>query len=229
MASPARAEQGVAGVRPAEPIALGDPRLREVYRQVYVSLELPAEARSSVIGITSAIGGEGRTTVACGLAETLARDLSVPVSLVEVDFERPALALHFDIAPAPGLCEVLRGEYGLAEVARPVGPNLMVVTAGHVGPHPARLLHQLATHNPLDGPDSLAGVVILDLPPLVNQSWSALAAGIADAVVLVVRAGVTPAGVVREAIARLDARPQGVILNSPRPSRFARLFGRAGS
>lgn len=61
--------------------------------------------------------------------------------------------------------------------------------------------------------------MILDLPPIINHSYSTLAASVADAVVLVVRAGVTPADVVREAIARLEDRPpQGVVFNGPRSS-----------
>jgi Mrp family chromosome partitioning ATPase len=68
----------------------------------------------------------------------------------------------------------------------------------------------------LHGPDR---IVILDLPPLINHSYSPLAASIADAIVLVVRAGVTPIDVVREAIARLEDRPpSGVVFNAPRSS-----------
>src|SRR5437868_10349891 len=60
--------------------------------------------------ISSAISGEGRTTIALGLAQTFASDLDVPSLLVEADLERPALAPRLGIAPGPGLCEVLRGE-----------------------------------------------------------------------------------------------------------------------
>ena len=192
-------------------------RLRELYRQVYVSLTLPSNARTVVIGVTSAISGEGRTTVALGLAETLAIDLDVPITLIEVDLDRPALAPRFGIAPTPGLCEVLRDECRLDEVIRAVSEKLSVVTTGTVGPDCARLLRQLPAREPFHGPHAPDGVIILDLPPIINHSYSALAASVADAVVLVVRAGVTPTNVVREAIARLEDRPpQGVVLNAPR-------------
>ncbi len=187
----------------------------EAFRQIYVSLVLSRDAQRKVIGVTSAISGEGRTTVALGLAQTLSADLDAPVTLIEVDFDRPVLARHFDIAVAPGLCEVLRGEYQLDEVVRPVADRLSVVTAGAVGPDAARLLRQLSIQDPMHEGTGLTGIVILDLPPLMTHSYSALAAGIADAVVLVLRAGVTPADVVRDAIARLDEPPQGVVLNAP--------------
>ncbi len=189
----------------------------EAYRQIYVGLALPVDVQPVIIGVTSAIGGEGRTTVALGLALTLAADLDVPVSLVEVDLDRPALARQFDIALAPGLSEVLRGEYRLDEVLRPVSENLSVVTAGAVGPDSARLLRQVPVLDPFHETPDLRGVVVLDLPPLMNQSYAVRAADAADAVVLVVRAGVTPYDVVREAIARCEDRPpQGIVLNGPR-------------
>jgi non-specific protein-tyrosine kinase len=191
--------------------------LSEIYRQLYVSLDLPHNAHPLVIGVTSAISGEGRTTVALGLAQTLAADLDTPITLVEVDLERPSLALHFGVAPSPGLCEVLRGECGFDEVMRAVSEDLSVVTAGTVGPDSARLLHQLPARDPFHGTEAPQGLVILDLPPVINHSYSSLAASVADAVVLVVRAGVTPSDVVQEAIARLENRPpQGVVFNAPR-------------
>lgn len=191
----------------------------EMYRQIYVSLSLPKATRSVVIGITSAISGEGRTTVALGLAQTLAADVDEPVTLVEVDLERPWLAPHFGIAPTPGLCEVLRGECQITEVLYSVSSNLSIVPTGSVGPDSARLLRQLPIHDPFHTPQAPAGILILDLPPIINHSYSPLAASAADAIVLVIRAGVTPIDVVREAIARLeDKAPQGVVFNAPRSS-----------
>lgn len=210
------------GVRASNPILLphaNDVHESELYRQVYVGLDLPSNVQPIVIGVTSAISGEGRTTIALGLAQTLAVDLDVPVTLVEADIERPSLAIHFDIAPAPGLCEMLRGEYQIDEVMRPLSRNLSVISTGCASSDSARLLRQLAIQDPFHASTVLNGVVILDLPPLINHSYSPLVASIADAIVLVVRARVTPLEVVREAIARLEDRPpQGVVFNAPRSS-----------
>lgn len=191
----------------------------ECYRQVYVGLSLPQDLRQVVIGVTSAISGEGRTTAAVGLAQTLAADLDVAVTLAEVDFERPNLAACFSLTPAPGMSEILRDATEMEAVARLVSPNLSVVTAGTVGSDSARLLRQLAIHDPFHQVDGPPGVVILDLPPIINSSYASLAASVADALILVVRAGVTPLAVVREAITRLGDRPiKGVIFNGPRTS-----------
>ncbi len=188
----------------------------EAYRQIYISLDVPPHASPFVIGITSAIRGEGRTTVARHLAETLTGALDVPISLIEVDIERPSLAAHYGLTPAPGLCDVLRGACRFDEVFHAIDGNLSLVTAGTPGPDTMRLLRKLALDEPFREAD---GVISLDLPPLLNPSYSVLAAGMADVILLVVRAGVTPANIVHEAIARLkDRPPQGVVLNGVRSS-----------
>lgn len=190
----------------------------EIYRQVFVSLDL-AEDIEPVIGITSAISGEGRTTIALGLASTLSADLGTRVVLVEVDLERPTLAHRSGLPPAPGLADVLRAGGRLSDVMHPVGENLLVVPAGTVESDASRLLHQLPVRDPFHSHHLGPCVTILDLPPIMNHSYSPLVARMTDALLLVVRAGVTPADVVREAIVRLeDQPPRGVVLNGIRPA-----------
>jgi len=196
-----------------------DPRDPEIYRLIYAGLRLPPQAPVVVIGITSAIRGEGRSTIARLMAQTLSKELGVQVTLVEADIEHPALLAESQGgAPPPGLSSVLREEHQLDEVISRWSaqyPDLYAIPAGHAGQDAARLLRRLGTHDPFRGPGGLRGIVILDLPPLISGSYGAVAAEVADAIVLVVRAGVTHTDTVREAVARLgDRPPQGVVLNA---------------
>jgi protein-tyrosine kinase len=191
----------------------------EIFRRVYVSLDLP-EDRGPVIGITSSIAGEGRTTIATALARTLASDLDKMVLLVDASFAQPSQAMHLNPMASAGLSAVLRGEATLTEVMHRVSERLFVVTGGNPGSDSARLLRQLSDHDPFQQVRGLGAVTILDLPPLLSHSYSSLAAAATDALVLVIRAGVTPATAVREAIERLGERPlQGAILNAERSAR----------
>jgi len=195
-----------------------DARDPEIYRMIYGGLKLPRQAPVVIIGITSAIRGEGRTTIARLMAQVLSKEVDTSVTLVEADIEHPTLLRPSSPGgPRGGLMSVLREEHQLHEV---IGrwsaefPNLYVIPGGHVADDGARLLRRLGTHDPFRGPGGLKGLVILDLPPLVDGSCGAIAAEVADATVLVVRAGVTHSATVREAIARLGERPpQGVVLN----------------
>ena len=73
----------------------------EMYRELYVSLGV-AETAGCVIGVTSSTRGEGRTTVALGLASTLAGDLDCDVLLVDADLDNPSLAHELGIPASAG-------------------------------------------------------------------------------------------------------------------------------
>lgn len=195
------------------------PSLEERFRQLFVSLDLPLEPYP-IIGVTSSVRGEGRTTVALGLARTLAHDLDEPVVLIEADLEQPSLAQKLEIPNSPGLVDVLEGTSRLESLLHPAEENLFVVPAGNASAADAgRLLRRLPEVAPFDSRVSLPGVVVMDLPPIVNSSYAAIAASASDAVVLVVGAGATPIHVVREAVSRLqDKPPAGIVLNGTHTS-----------
>lgn len=188
-----------------------------IYRQLYASLEVLSPEGNQVIGVTSAIGGEGTSAVALGLAQTLAQDLDSAVALVEANFARPSLARRLALPPSPGLAGVLRGEQRIGDVLIPASHNLYVVGAGDAQSSSGNLLyqlmHQLAVTPPFGGSHGLDGLIILDLPPILSHGYSRLVARLMDALLLVVRAGVTPANVVQEALRTLENPPRGVVLN----------------
>ncbi len=85
---------------------------------------------SRVVLVTSAIAGEGKTSLATQLAMSLARNNRRTV-LVDFDLRRPAFDGVFGLPLEPGVCEALRGESDVVEVVRETGAeNLFVVTAG---------------------------------------------------------------------------------------------------
>ena len=83
-----------------------------------------------VIMVSSAAGGEGKTTLATQLALSLARAGRRTV-LVDFDLRRPAFDEVFGLPLAPGVCEVLRQENEVSALVHEVATeNLAVVTAG---------------------------------------------------------------------------------------------------
>ena len=189
----------------------------EAYRKLFASLKIAEGQGAKVIGVTSAVGGEGRTTTSLGLAETLNLDLDVPVTLVELDLRQPVLAAYFGFAGAPGIGEVLRGECDIVDALKPVSDTYSVIPAGTIRADSPYLYRRVANLDIFHGPALPCGITILDLPPIMGTSYLPLVAETLDALVLVVRAGVTPARVVRSALARLPAHPQaGVVLTACR-------------
>jgi polysaccharide biosynthesis transport protein len=83
-----------------------------------------------VLLVTSAVGGEGKTSLASHLATSLARSGQRTV-LIDGDLRRPMVHHLYDQPPGPGFCELLRGELGPDEVIRPTAlSNLWVISAG---------------------------------------------------------------------------------------------------
>ena len=83
-----------------------------------------------VIMVSSATGGEGKTTLATQLALSLARTGRRTV-LVDFDLRRPAFDEVFGVPLSPGISETLRHEANIADLPHPSGTdNLDVVTAG---------------------------------------------------------------------------------------------------
>ena len=84
-----------------------------------------------VIMVTSACGGEGKTSVASQLAASLARAWRKTL-LIDGDLRSPAAHKVFDLPREPGLSEVLRGEVSVEDAIRAssVG-RLWVLPAGH--------------------------------------------------------------------------------------------------
>lgn len=193
--------------------------LLEHFRRIYLSLQT-AESRDvpPAIGITSAVGGEGRTTVATGVAAAMAADLDVPVVLVEVDLAHPGVHLVLGIAPEPGISEYLRGECEIATAVRQISERLFVLPAGNARGEASRLIRQLTTADLRARLDTSGAVLVFDLPPVIASSYGVLASSMAESLVFVVRSGSTTRGQVKEALTRLDeTMVRGVVINGAQP------------
>ena len=80
--------------------------------------------------VTSAAPGEGKTTVAAGLAMSLAR-MGRPTLLVDFDLRRPVLHEMFGVDLVPGMTDVLADRLTPADAPRTTAiENLSLVTAG---------------------------------------------------------------------------------------------------
>ena len=106
-------------------------RLTEAVDSIAAKLHRQAALEQTrVILVSSAAGGEGKTTLATQLALSLARSGRRTV-LVDFDLRRPALDAVFDFPLEPGVCDVLRGEADVKQLAQPTATEgLSVITAG---------------------------------------------------------------------------------------------------
>jgi succinoglycan biosynthesis transport protein ExoP len=83
-----------------------------------------------VVMVTSAVSGEGKTTLAAQMAMSFARAGRRTI-LVDFDLRQPSFDEAFGLSRSPGICEILRNECDLAGAVQPTATgNLSIITAG---------------------------------------------------------------------------------------------------
>jgi non-specific protein-tyrosine kinase len=111
----------------------------EGFRQLRTNLRfVDVDRVPKVIAVTSALPGEGKTSVAVNLAAAMA-EAGGTVCLVETDLRRPSVARALGLVGDAGLTTCLIGQVHLQQVLQSTG-TFTVLTSGAVPPNPAELL-----------------------------------------------------------------------------------------
>ena len=184
-------------------------------RQAYLSV--PFDEPCRVLGVTSALPGDGKTSIAVGIATAIASDTQESTLLMECDLERPSFHHYFGFPPAGGLTEWLDGAASLRVVRVPYLQNQIVLPSGAPHPDPARLLYQLSESNVISMLKPSFRNIVLDLPPMLDIAYSSLASKLADRLLIVARYGVTPLEDLEKVLFLLGRdRVKGIVLNGTR-------------
>jgi capsular exopolysaccharide synthesis family protein len=214
-------------------VSLVDPTAFEAeqYRALRYLIEQKHRTDSStVIAVSSAGVGDGKTTTAINLAGALAQAPEARVLLVEADLRRPSIGdqLGFDASSRAGLVHaILNPGLSLAQVTRARAPfNLNVVLAGQVPPSPYEILKSPRLIDLLDEARGTYDYVVLDTPPLVGFQDSRVITRLVDGIILVVGAHRTPKRMVEEALNLVDpAKMLGFVFNGDDQG-LARFYSR---
>jgi capsular exopolysaccharide synthesis family protein len=169
------------------------------------------------LAVTSALDGEGKSSIARAIAISIAQDHASEVLLLECNLLRPCVDEDFGGVDAPGVGvgEILGGYADLEQGIRPTRlPNFWLLPAGAQQPNPSRLLRSAAMPALLSEVRMRFAFVVLDLPAVLSSSDAAVLARLTDGAVLVVRAGATDQRAVQEALQLLSGVTlHGVVLN----------------
>ncbi len=120
-----------------------------------------------VIMVTSAQGGEGKTSLATQLAASLARAWRKTL-LIDGDLRHPATQQLFDVPLEPGFSEVLRGEVNLGDAVRPTAiSRLWLMPAGQWDSHALEALAQEAVQQHFEQLKQQYDFIIVDSCPVL--------------------------------------------------------------
>ena len=189
----------------------------EQYRTAATKLLLSTEGHgSTVIEVTSALKGEGKTTTVVNLGYTLARNLGRKTLLIDCDFRCPALHEYVTIPARAGLIELLNGEASLENCLSAIDEvPCSILSIERTGEDFNELsrIQQLKAMLPRIRMNF--DYVIINTPPVLPSASVGILASLADFHIMVIRAGTTPKHVVKQAFKMLGLSGGAhVILNA---------------
>ena len=200
----------------------------EQYRSLRTRISSSENGRAiRAIIVTSPGKGDGKSLTAANLALTMAQEYQHRVLLIDADLRRPTLHRLFALPEAPGLTDVLMGAVTLDDAFVPLPDHhLTVLPSGVPAMHPAELLGSAAMRRVLDSARTRFDRVILDMPPASPLADVHVLAGMADGLLMIVRAGVTPKPAIERALSGLDPnKVLGLVLNETGTDGSAEGYG----
>lgn len=140
-----------------------------------LSFTLPQDEKCSIIGITSAMRGEGKSTTAVNLSYVLAES-GKKVLLIDGDMRIPSIAKKMGIENNFGLTDLLRGATSvqMGTLKYPEHTNWYIMPSGALPPNPSELLGSTRMKNVINTLSENFDCIVIDLPP-VNLVSDALA------------------------------------------------------
>jgi len=189
----------------------------EAYRSLRTNLVFSkSTGRIQSLVITSTAPGDGKSFTAANVAVSMAQHKSNTL-LIDGDLRRGVLHNTYGIPKEPGLTNYLTGMVSFPHlINETLIPNLSIVSCGSLLPNPSELLGSNQMQRFLDEARRKFDIIIIDSPPL-NAATDAIVLGTqVDAVVLVIRAGITDRNVAKQKLdmfKNIPVRILGAVLN----------------
>ncbi len=219
----------------------------ESYRAFRTNLDFArAASGGKIILFTSSVLGEGKSTTITNVAVTIAQ-MGNQVLLVDCNLRRPSIYRAFGLDKKPGLTDIVHGTVKWRDTVRgitdlflgdaldiseallsPGLDNLDIITSGEPPSNPAELLSLKRYKDFLAEVKDKYDVVLVDSPPLLHVTDSAIISPNCDHVVLVYQIGRVPrASLVRTkaTLEHIKANILGVVLNDTKAELDKSAFG----
>jgi succinoglycan biosynthesis transport protein ExoP len=201
----------------------------EALRYIKVAIDLHPTG-GKVIGIVSALPGEGKTTVASGFAAFVAKSGSRTL-LIDADLRNPSMTKTLGYTNAPGLLNMVADNSDFRDLVISDSKHKFdfLPSSSHVKPsNSSDILNSPAMKQMLRTAKNDYDYVLVDLPPILPVVDVKAAAHLFDAFVLVVEWGCTSTDEVLKAVGAshiVSERLLGAVLNKADEAIMRRFEG----
>lgn len=182
----------------------------EAYKLLRTKLQFSFadEKDCHIIGVCSALSGEGKSVSAINLAYTISQ-MNKRVLLIDCDMRRPTVSRKLHINKGNGLSDFLSAqiqEGGLIQMCGIKGNEdaFHVISSGRTPPNPVELLSSVRMKKLLALLREKYAYIILDLPPVGEVSDALAVADQTDGMILVVRQNMCDRNKLADAVRQLE-------------------------
>ena len=161
----------------------------EQYKLIRANLDftIPVDEKCPVIGVTSSMRGEGKSTTSVNLSYVFAEKGS-KVLLIDGDLRIPSVAKKLDIESTPGLADMLRGKGAqISDIKTYLLDNWYVLPSGDIPPNPSELLGSRRMEKLLKQLREEFDYIIIDLPPVNIVSDAISISSLISGMIVVIR------------------------------------------
>jgi succinoglycan biosynthesis transport protein ExoP len=199
-----------------------DSLIAEQYRLLATRIsKLPHAGARTILAISSAVQGEGKTITALNLALVMARDFGKRTLLIDGDFKNPNIVTYLEQKPQVDLFDILanRCDYGSGLLTFR-HDNLSVLPMTTAIKNSSSLLSSQEMNHLLTLLKERYDIVIIDSPPIISVPDMNIIEPLVDGIILVVRADKTSKPIFTMAVQSLDsAKLVGIVLNGIKQSK----------
>jgi capsular exopolysaccharide synthesis family protein len=189
----------------------------EALRYIKVAIDLHPKG-GKVVGIVSALPGEGKTTIAAGLADFLAKGGSRTL-LIDADLRNPSMSKTLGYTGAPGLLDLVANQTPFEELVITDSAHKFdfLPSSTRIKPtNSSDILSSVAMKQLLKNAKRDYDYVLVDLPPILPVVDVKASAHLFDAFLLVVEWGATSSDEIMKAVGTssiMSERLLGTVLN----------------
>lgn len=161
----------------------------EQYKLLRTNLDftLPEDQKCPIIGVTSSMRGEGKSTTAVNLSYVLA-ETGKRVLLIDGDLRIPSVAKKMDIKSSPGLTDLLMGKGAqIGDFQSTLLKNWYILPSGDIPPNPSELLGSRRMEAILNDLKEVFEYIIIDLPPVNIVSDALSISSLITGMIVVIR------------------------------------------